>query len=179
MPQSVAAIASIECAGDWRLSLIFSVDRARISGRVMALGCAAMGIGNWAALLPLSPANAQQATVTEDLVRFGPDIEPIVKLIEETPREKCVAMLVEQFRKGSPYRIVLAALYLANIRISQVGHPLATIHSAHDAAVRPRAGPAGHCRRHARRRGVARVRAAVALWCARLVVHRALRHLGR
>lgn len=30
-------------------------------------------------LLPLSPANAEEAKVTPDLVRFGSDIDPIVR----------------------------------------------------------------------------------------------------
>ena len=46
----------------------------------------ALGLGEWAALAPLSPATAEDARVTPDLVRFGPDIEPVVRLIEDTPR---------------------------------------------------------------------------------------------
>jgi len=46
--------------------------------------------------LPLSPATADEAKVTADLVRFSQDIEPIVRLIEETRREKCVAMMIGQ-----------------------------------------------------------------------------------
>ena len=44
------------------------------------------GLGNWAALLPFSPVTAAETNVTPDLVRFSPEIEPVVKLIEETPR---------------------------------------------------------------------------------------------
>jgi hypothetical protein len=29
-----------------------------------------------------------------------PDIEPIVRMIEETPREKCVSMMIEQLREA-------------------------------------------------------------------------------
>jgi hypothetical protein len=74
---------------------------------------AAVGLGEWT---KLSPATADEAKVTPDLVRFSPDIEPIVRLIEETPREKCVAMMIGQLQKGLPYRNFLAGLYLANIR---------------------------------------------------------------
>lgn len=88
-----------------------------------------LGLGEWAALLPISPATAAEATVTPDLVRFGPDIEPLVRMIEDTPREKCPAMMIEQLRQGLPYRQFLAALYLANIRTSEVSHPLAVLHS--------------------------------------------------
>src|SRR5438552_17080043 len=80
---------------------------------------AALGLGEWAKLLPLSPATAAEAKVTPDLVRFSPDIEPVVRLVEETPREKCVAAMVEQLRNGLPYRQFLAALYLAAIRAAK------------------------------------------------------------
>jgi hypothetical protein len=88
-----------------------------------------LGLGEWAALLPISPASAAEAEVTPELVRFGPDIEPIVRLIENTPREKCPAMMIERLRKGLPFRQFLAALYLANIRTGEVDHPLAVLHS--------------------------------------------------
>src|SRR5690349_13803731 len=81
-----------------------------------ATGGAALGAGEWAGLLPLSPAGADEATVTPDLVRFGPELEPVVRLIEETPRAGCPAMMIGQLRKGLPYRNFLAALFLANLR---------------------------------------------------------------
>src|SRR5947209_3992211 len=90
---------------------------------------AALGLGEFTKLLPLSPATADEAKVTPDLVRFSPDIEPIVRLIEETPREKCVNMMIGQLQKGLPYRNFLAGLYLANIRTGMVDHPLAVLHS--------------------------------------------------
>src|SRR5262245_29326973 len=88
-----------------------------------------LGLADLAALGPLSPASADEATVTPDLVRFGSDLEPLVRLIEETPREQCPAMMLEQLMKGLPYRNFLAALYLANIRTAEVNHPLAVLHS--------------------------------------------------
>src|SRR5262245_4851607 len=91
---------------------------------------ASLGLGEWAGLLPISPATAREVQVSPELVGFGPDIEPLVKLIEETPRDKCVAMMVEQLKSGLPYRNFLAALYLTNIRTGEVDHPLAVLHSA-------------------------------------------------
>jgi hypothetical protein len=98
---------------------------------------AVMGLGDLAGLAPISPATADEVKVTPDLVRFGPDIEPIVRLIEETPHEKCVAMMVEQLRAGLPYRHFLAALYLAAIRaarwhgsIHAYDHNAYVVHSA-------------------------------------------------
>jgi hypothetical protein len=94
-----------------------------------AAGGAAVGLGEWTKLLPLSPVSATEVKVTPDLVRFSADIEPVVRLVEATPREKCVAMMIEQLKKGLPYRNFLAALYLANIRTGTVDHPLAVLHS--------------------------------------------------
>lgn len=70
-------------------------------------------------LLPaLSPIllTRAQAQVTPDLFRFRPELEPLVALIERTPREKCPEMAVEQLRRGVTYRQFLAALFLAGIR---------------------------------------------------------------
>jgi hypothetical protein len=88
------------------------------------------------ALAALAPQERGQAKVTPDLVRFTPDVEPIVRLIEETPREKCFDMMVEQLRCGLPYRNFLAALFLAGVRDVKphpVGfkfHCVLAIHSA-------------------------------------------------
>src|SRR5689334_13123715 len=72
---------------------------------------AALGLGDFAALGPLGPANADEAKVKPDLIRFSPDIEPVVKLIVETPRAKCIPVMVDQLRNGLPYPRFLAALY--------------------------------------------------------------------
>jgi hypothetical protein len=103
------------------------------------------GLGEWAGLAPLSPASADDAKVTPDLVRFGPDLEPVVRLIEDTRRPKCPAMMIGLLKNGLPYRHFLAALYLTNLRASEAGHPLAVLHSAHqltlDAPVQERLLP--------------------------------------
>src|SRR5262249_13003128 len=65
--------------------------------------------------LPIGVAWADTAEGAPDIIRFGPDLEPVVRLIEETPREKCVAALAEQLRGGLPYRRFLAAVFLAAI----------------------------------------------------------------
>jgi len=65
------------------------------------------------------------------LVRFSPDIEPIVQLIEETPREKCVAALAGQLRAGLPYRRFVAAVFLAALRKQNSHHSVYLVNSAH------------------------------------------------
>ncbi len=88
-----------------------------------------LGQGEWSALSPLSPVTPAEATVTPDLVRFSLDMEPVVRLIETTPREKCPVVMIEQLRKGLPYRSFLAALFLAIPLTEGMRHPLAVLHS--------------------------------------------------
>jgi hypothetical protein len=97
---------------------------------------AVLGLGEWAGLLSISPAKADDAKVAPDLIRFGPDIEPVVRLIEETPRAKCPAMMIEQLKSGLPYRQFLAALFLAGLRNRMLGgHHVALLHSANQLAL--------------------------------------------
>lgn len=72
-------------------------------------------------------------------VRFGLDIEPIVRLIEETPRERCVEVFIDQLRSGLPYRLFLAAAFYAGIRKKHSHHEVYKIHSVHQVSldVRP------------------------------------------
>src|SRR5436309_14822865 len=82
----------------------------------------------------LSRADAEG---TPDAVKFRPEIEPLVSLIENTPRDKCAEMAVEQLRRGVSYRQLLAALFLAGIRNVNprppgfAMHCVFVIHSAH------------------------------------------------
>jgi hypothetical protein len=98
---------------------------------VAALSGGALGLGEFLPLLSLKPVSAEDTVVTPDIVRFGPDIEPVVRLIEETSKDKCIAVMVEQIRKGLPYRNFLAALFLAALRSSGLAHNVLVIHGAH------------------------------------------------
>ena len=72
------------------------------------------------------------------IVRFDPAIEPLVRLLEETPRERLFEEVAARIRKGLTYRETLAALLLAGIRNVRprpsVGfkfHAVLVVHSAH------------------------------------------------
>ena len=73
-------------------------------------------------------------------VTYGPPLEPLVRLIEETPRDKLIEVVAEKIRGGAAYRDLLAATFLAGvrgIRARPVGfefHCVLAIHSAHLAA---------------------------------------------
>lgn len=88
------------------------------------------------------PVSAQEVKINPDSVRFSPEIEPLVKLLEETPREHLLEKIGAGIKRGDmPYRDVLTALLLAGIRNIQprpVGfkfHAVLVVHSAHLASL--------------------------------------------
>ena len=111
------------------------------SRRMFLKTSAAAGIGSWlgdlAGLDRLATVSAAEAKLKPEAVQLTTDLEPVVRLIENTPREKCFDMLVGQLRKGLPYRRLLAALFLAGIRNVSPQPPgfkfhcVFAIHSAH------------------------------------------------
>jgi hypothetical protein len=99
-------------------------------------GAASLGLPNLPLLGELAAFGAEPPP---DTMRFGPDIEPIVRLIEETPRDRCVAVFIDQLRRGLPYRRFLAAVFFAGIRRYSSHHDVYKIHSVHQVSldVRP------------------------------------------
>ena len=86
----------------------------------------------------LPAVSAADAKLGPDVVRLDPEIEPLVRLLEDTPREKVLEEVGHRVKAGLPYRDLLAALFLAGVRNVQprpnVGfkfHAVLVIHSAH------------------------------------------------
>ncbi|MDB5310062.1 MAG: hypothetical protein JWO38_4264 [Gemmataceae bacterium] len=109
------------------------------------LQSSALGLGNLAFLTGLPSVSAAEAKLNPDLVRLDPEIEPLVQLLEETPRGRLLEEVGGRVKKGLPYRDVLAALLLAGVRNVQprpsVGfkfHAVLVVNSAHLASL---AGP--------------------------------------
>ena len=76
-------------------------------------------------------------------VRYGPNIEPLVRLIEETPEEKCLEAVVREMKSGLSYREFMVALFLAGLRNrGDFGycHCIYMIHSANQLALDSPAG---------------------------------------
>lgn len=73
-------------------------------------------LGGLGPLGSLGRALAAQANVGPNLVRLSADIEPIVRVIEETPRERIFEAAAGLLRARVGYRQFMAALYLAGIR---------------------------------------------------------------
>lgn len=88
-----------------RRDLLRSVTRA---GAAIAFGDAVFS--------RLDPLIAADAKVTPEMVQLRPEIEPLVRLLENTPREKCFEMMARELRGGRSYREFLASLFLAGIR---------------------------------------------------------------
>src|SRR5438094_22534 len=95
-----------------------------------ATSAAALGLADLAAFRDLAVLGAEQPPVPER-IQFSPDLEPLVRLIEETPRAKCVPVLVERLRRGLPYRQFLSAVFLTAIRKQNSHHAVFMIYSAH------------------------------------------------
>lgn len=86
--------------------------------------------------------SADEVKVDPNIVRFDPEIEPLVRLLEETPRERVVDAVIGEIHAGRSYRHLLAALLLAGIRNVQprpsVGfkfHCVLVVYSAHQASM--------------------------------------------
>ncbi len=91
----------------------------------------------------LPPVAAAEAQPDPNLVRLDSGIEPVVRLIEETPREQLLEAVARRIKQGAlSYRDVLAGLFLAGVRNVQprpnVGfkfHAVLVVYSAHQAAM--------------------------------------------
>jgi hypothetical protein len=88
----------------------------------------------------LRSAGANELQLPTGSVRFSDDVEPLVRWLETTPKEKVVAGFVEKIQSGIPYYRLLASVFLAGIRNVQprpsVGfkfHTVLVVHAAHQA----------------------------------------------
>src|SRR5215208_7902627 len=94
-------------------------------------------IGDLAFLSQLPRVSAAEAKMPAKLVQFHPDIEPLVRLLENTSRERVLEEVAAKIKRGTSYREVLAALQLAGVRNIQprpVGfkfHAVLVVNSAH------------------------------------------------
>jgi hypothetical protein len=96
----------------------------------------ALGVG-----LTTAPAWAtalvQDAALGPDAVQYRPEIEPVVRWIEQTPRDRIVEAAAGHLRDGLSYRDFMAGVFLAairNIKPRPVGfkfHAVMALHSAH------------------------------------------------
>ncbi len=108
----------------------------------LAAGGTVVGLAELGFLNRLKSVSAADATLNRDAVRFGPEIEPLVRLLEETPRDQLLERVASGIQDGLSYREVLAALLLAGVRNVEprpsVGfkfHAVLVVNSAHLASL--------------------------------------------
>jgi hypothetical protein len=100
---------------------------------------ATLGDLGFLAQLPL--VSAADAVADPKVVQLDSGIEPLVALLEKTPRERVLEEVATRVKGGLSYRELLAALLLAGVRNIQprpVGfkfHAVLVIHSAHLASL--------------------------------------------
>ena len=105
--------------------------------------CAAAGAAASTGMLfpGLPRVSADEAQIDPDKVRFTADIEPLVKLLEETPREKLLEEVALRIKHKTTYKEILSALLLAGVRNIQprpLGfkfHAVLVVNSAHLASL--------------------------------------------
>jgi hypothetical protein len=103
-------------------------------------GCAA-ALAGLGFLNRLPFVSAAEAKLPKELVKFHPDIEPLVRLLEDTPRERVLEEVAARIHRGTTYQEILSALFLAGVRNIQprpVGfkfHAVLVVNSAHLASL--------------------------------------------
>ncbi len=103
------------------------------------LGSSGLEFLNHASLRPIS---AEETQLDPKVVRLQPEIEPLVRLLEDTPRNRLLEEVGQRIKKGVSYKEILAALLLAGVRNVQprpaVGfkfHSVLVVNSAHLASM--------------------------------------------
>lgn len=103
---------------------------------------AAVGLGNLAFLQGLRPVSAEEANVNLAHVQLSPEIAPLVKLIEETPRDRLLEEIGARIKKGLGYQELLAALLLVGVKnveprpsVGHKFHAVLVVNSAHLASI--------------------------------------------
>jgi hypothetical protein len=107
-----------------------------------ASATALAGMSQLGFLGKLPAVSAEEARPDPKVVKLSDDIEPLVRTIEQTPREKLLEEIAGRIQKGTTYREVVAALLLAGVRNVQprpsVGfkfHAVLVVNSAHLASI--------------------------------------------
>jgi hypothetical protein len=110
------------------------LSRRTFLGSTAATG-ALLGLGDFGFLGQLPAADPRPA------VELNTDIEPLVRLVEDTPRARLIEVVADRVRGGTSYNDLLAATFLAGVRgvkprpVGFQFHAVLVIHSAHQASL--------------------------------------------
>src|SRR5579884_1549698 len=116
-------------------------DRRRFVTRSLQAGAIA-ALGDFSFLHGLPAPAADNDKAARRLVPLSSELEPLVRLMEDTPRGQLMERIVDEVRKGTSYEELLSAVFLAGVRGIQprpVGfkfHAVLVINSAHLASQR-------------------------------------------
>ncbi len=116
------------------------VNRREFVSQSVTAGLLA-GVGDLAFLGQLPPVSAAEARATPSVVPLSPDAEPLVRLIEETPRDSLLEAVGAKVREGTSYGRLLGALLLAGVRgikprpVGFKFHAVLVVNSAHLASL--------------------------------------------
>jgi hypothetical protein len=117
-----------------------AINRREFVARSMQVGAAA-GVGDLAFLHGLAPVSGDEVKVPPGKVALTPEVEPLVRLIEETDRAKLLDAVAGRIRDGVGYQPLLAALMLAGVRgikprpVGFKFHAVLVVNSAHLASL--------------------------------------------
>jgi hypothetical protein len=121
--------------------MLDAFNRRRFVTRSLQASAVA-ALGDFSFLHGLPAPAADDDKTARRLVPLRSEIEPLVRLIEDTPRDKLMERIVAEVRKDTSYEQLLAAVFLAGVRGIQprpVGfkfHAVLVINSAHLASLR-------------------------------------------
>lgn len=107
-----------------------------------AAGGTILGLADLNLVSQLPRISADEVKLKPDVVRLRPEIEPLVRFIEETPRERLTDETIARIKRGLTYQELLGALMLAGVRNVEprpsVGfkfHAVLVVNSAHLASL--------------------------------------------
>ena len=116
------------------------IETAAVGGA--ALGFAELGLAELGFLSKLPSVSAADTALDTKLVQFESGIEPLVQLLEQTPRDQLLESVAAKIRTDTSYQELLTALMLASVRNVQprpsVGfkfHAVLVVNSAHLASI--------------------------------------------
>ncbi len=109
--------------------------------RTTATTGALLGLGDLSFLSQLPPVSRADTRLDPKSVGLQAEIEPLVRMLEETSRDRLLEKVAARIKQGLSYRDLLAALLLAGVRNIQprpVGfkfHAVLVVNSAHLASL--------------------------------------------
>jgi hypothetical protein len=116
------------------------LHRRQFMTKSAQLGAVA-GLGDFSFMSSLPPLSATETQVQPPMVQLSADVEPIVRLIEDTARDRLLEEVAQKIRGGTSYNDLLAALMLAGVRgikprpVGFQFHAVLVVNSAHMAAL--------------------------------------------